>query len=155
MSLRDPRAQKSQSQLHLVLDEDWADAELRQDLYQTTDSLRSSSRLQLLLHPGLGTGLSGSLAWLLAREDKPVSRKLAGNSCRFIKQGESPGMADHESESNQGCLLSELSFLARSRADGTGCLCMLNDSPSQLFRERQLSRPSFWKSCLFSLPHIG
>lgn len=87
-----------------------------------TDSLKSPSRLQVLLHPGLGTGLSGSLALLLAGEDMPVSRKLAGNSCRFIKQGESPGMADHESESNQGCLLFDLSFLARSRADGTGCL---------------------------------
>lgn len=109
-------------------------------------------RLQVLLHPALGTG---SLALLLAGEDMSVSRKLAGNSCRFIKQGESPGMADHESESNQGCLLFDLSFLARSRADGTGCLCMLNDSPSQLFRERQLSRPSFWKLCLCSLPHTG
>lgn len=114
-------------------------------MHQGTDSLKSPSRLQVLLHPALGTALSGSLASLLAAEDMTVSRKLAGNSCRFIKEGESPGMADHESESNQGCLLFDLSFLARSRADGTGCFCMLNDSPSQLFRERQLSRPSFWK----------
>lgn len=120
-----------------------------------TDSLKSLSRLQVLLHPALSTGLSGSLASLLAGEDMPVSRKLAGNSCRFIKQGESPGMADHESESNQGCLLSDLSLLARSWADGSGCLCTLNDSPSQLFRERQLCRPSFWKWCLCSLPHTG
>lgn len=59
-------------------------------------------------------------------------------------------MAGHESESNQGCLLFDLSFLARSRADGTGCLCMLNDSPSQLFRERQLFLEVM---CLRSLRH--
>lgn len=113
------------------------------DLHQMTDSLKSPSRLQVLLHPALGTGLSGSLASLLAGEDMPVSRKLAGNSCRFIKQGESPGMADHESESNQGCLLFDLSFLARSRADGTGCLCMLNDWCRQLLGKGSSPDPLF------------
>lgn len=61
--------------------------------------------------------------------------------------------AGHESESNQGCLLFDLSFLARSRADGTGCLCMLNDSSSELFRERQLSPDSLEVMCLCSLSH--
>lgn len=48
-------------------------------------------------------------------------------------------------------VLFDLSFLARSRADGTGCLCMLNDSLSELFRERQLTADPLFGSHVFVL----
>jgi len=51
-----------------------------------TDSLKFPSRLQVLLHQAPDTGLPASL---LGGEDLSASRKLAGNSCRFIKHSDS------------------------------------------------------------------